>query len=349
MDNSIYNSLEYSKPTPTVFIIIPTYNRAKLIKRAINSALKQSFENFEIIVVDDASKDDTQKVIEDFDDPRIIYIKQDKNLGSGASRNTGINASRSQYIAFLDSDDEWLPYKLEKQLNVFQAHESSVGVVYGHWKDINAKTLKTNVKRPELRGSIFNDLLYTNVVGSPSGVLIRREYFSSISGFDTEIPSTVDDWDIWIRLACLTKFEFVSEVLTIMWDEQDSVKTTGNHTNVINGYLALLKKHPKMNEIHKNFRVIGNASLEEKSKYIFGWGKRMVFLGSLTSNPEAIKVGQINLFTNVAINPLNGFSWLHWLISLFGGKAYFNFIKLEKRTMKLASHLRRLKSAKANS
>ena len=107
---------------PTVSIIIPTYNRAHLIGRAIQSVLNQTYQNFEIIVVDDGSTDNTEEMIKEFQkhDKRIKYIRHEKNRGGAAARNTGIKVARGEYIAFQDSDDEWLPEKLEKQMDVFQ-------------------------------------------------------------------------------------------------------------------------------------------------------------------------------------------------------------------------------------
>src|SRR4030042_5052103 len=110
---------------PTVSIIIPTYNRAHLVMRAINSVLDQSFQDFEIIIVDDASRDNTEKMVSGIRDKRIFYIRHEKNRGGSAARNTGIKQARGEYIAFLDSDDEWLPEKLEKQLKVLEQYTNS--------------------------------------------------------------------------------------------------------------------------------------------------------------------------------------------------------------------------------
>jgi len=103
---------------PTVSVIIPAYNRAHLIGRAIKSVLNQAYQDFELIIIDDCSTDNTDEVVREFQkkDNRIIYLKHDQNKGGSAARNTGIKVSKSEYIAFLDSDDEWLPEKLEIQM-----------------------------------------------------------------------------------------------------------------------------------------------------------------------------------------------------------------------------------------
>ncbi|TAK34595.1 MAG: glycosyltransferase family 2 protein, partial [Saprospiraceae bacterium] len=120
-------------PTPAVSVIIPTYNRAKTIERAIDSVLNQTFSDLELIVVDDCSTDFTVDVIKQYTDERLIYIRHENNRGEGGARNTGIRNSRAKYIAFLDSDDEWFPNKLEKQMPVIQESDSKVGIVYSHY------------------------------------------------------------------------------------------------------------------------------------------------------------------------------------------------------------------------
>lgn len=110
-----------AKNNPKVSVIIPTYNRAHLIGRAIKSVLNQTYKDFEIIIVDDGSTDKTEEVVKDFKDERVRYIRREKNKGGSAARNTGIKAARGEYIAFQDSDDEWLPEKLEKQMKAFEA------------------------------------------------------------------------------------------------------------------------------------------------------------------------------------------------------------------------------------
>src|SRR2546429_9117536 len=115
---------------PKVSVIIPTYNRAEFLCSAITSVLNQTFHNFEIIVVDDASQDHTREVMNSLGDKRIRYIRHEKNKGVAATRNTGLVNAKGTYIAFLDDDDEWLPEKLQKQFNLLESCQNIVGVVY---------------------------------------------------------------------------------------------------------------------------------------------------------------------------------------------------------------------------
>ena len=116
--------------SPKVSIIIPTYNRADVITRALNSVLAQTETNYEVIIVDDASTDETKQIIESYLDPRIRYLRHDKNKYAAAARNTGMEKATGQYIAFLDSDDEWVPTKLHAQLQIMDSRDDSWGCIY---------------------------------------------------------------------------------------------------------------------------------------------------------------------------------------------------------------------------
>src|SRR5207237_7043535 len=115
---------------PKVSVIIPTHNRSGFLRLAVLSVLKQTFPDFELVIVDDASGDDTPAVVKRFEDPRIRYIRHERNLRIAAARNTGISNSTGEYVAFLDDDDEWLPSKLQKQVSALDHSASTVGAVY---------------------------------------------------------------------------------------------------------------------------------------------------------------------------------------------------------------------------
>lgn len=115
---------------PTVSVVIPTYNRAALLGRSIRSVLGQSYKDFELIVIDDGSTDETSHVVADFADPRIRYLPLPHNTGAGAARNAGVRVARGKFLAFQDSDDEWLPSKLAKQISAFESGPARLGMVY---------------------------------------------------------------------------------------------------------------------------------------------------------------------------------------------------------------------------
>ena len=131
---------------PKVSVIIATYNRATLLPRAVNSVLDQTYSDFELIIVDDCSLDDTQEVIRTFTDPRIRIIQHGANRGAAATRNTGIAHARGEYITFLDDDDECTPNRLADQVSVLDTN-TDVGMVYGWIEEINDATGARRIPR----------------------------------------------------------------------------------------------------------------------------------------------------------------------------------------------------------
>ena len=197
---------------PKVTVIIPTYNRSVLLPRSIRSVLNQTFQDFELIVVDDGSKDDSEEVVRGFEDKRIRYIRHEKNKGGSAARNTGIKAAQGEYIGLLDDDDEWLPEKLEKQISKFQGLSEGYGVVYSGFSYVYEKKgeiISNNV--PILRGNVYDSLIKGCILGSPTPV-IKKICFQKAGFFDETLPSC-QDWDMWIRISKNYNFDFVPDIL----------------------------------------------------------------------------------------------------------------------------------------
>lgn len=186
---------------PKVSVIIPTYNQVCFLREAIDSVLEQTFSDFEVLVVDDGSTDNTAEVIEAVSDLRVRYIRQD-NQGQGGARNTGLSASKGEYIAFLDSDDRFLPDKLESQIHVLDDREE-VGLVAGGWVFIDAQGKNLFERHPWVA---LSDLgVRTWLYGCPfavHSVLVRRSWLEQVSGFDDDRQLRgTEDWDLWLRLA----------------------------------------------------------------------------------------------------------------------------------------------------
>jgi glycosyltransferase involved in cell wall biosynthesis len=198
---------------PKVSVIIPTHNRAGLLRQAIASVLEQTFEDFEIVIVDDASDDDTRAAVAGQADVRIRYFRHKQNRGEAASRNSGIAHSSGEYIAFLDDDDTWLPDKLEAQVRLLDRCPARVGAVYCGYDRIDmasGATIATTL--PERCGAIYADLREQNWVGSPSAVILRRECFDKAGRFDEQLRFGVD-YDMWIRIARFYDFECIPRPL----------------------------------------------------------------------------------------------------------------------------------------
>lgn len=203
-----------SKSNPVISVIIPTYNRVERLSRAIRSVVNQTFPAGECIVVDDGSGDTTREVVEGIKGQSavpLVYYYQD-NAGASAARNRGIAVSRYPFIAFLDSDDWWLPQKLEQQ---YQAMCDSPAYLISHTREIwyrHGKRVNQKKKHDPPQGDIFSPSLRMCMVGM-STVMVRRECFERFGMFDERFPCC-EDYDLWLRMSCRIPFLRVREALT---------------------------------------------------------------------------------------------------------------------------------------
>lgn len=321
---------QYIQP-PNVSVIIPTYNRAGLIGKPIQSVLNQTYQNFEIIVVDDCSTDNTEEVLERFNDPRIRYIRHQQNSGAAIARNTGINNSTSPYIAFLDSDDEWLPEKLEKQLNLFQQCDPEVGFIYTGFAAVDESNQVKRVISANYRGSLRDRVLYSNFIGTPSTVMVKSNYLKQVKGFDPEMPSFIADWDLWLRLSEHCQFETISEVL-VLYDYNDSGdRLTLNHKSVVEGFLAFLEKHHPQSIFDISEQRQRHLSNRDMAEYLFETGRTLLCSGFVISHSEAIKVGRYYHKLSFRANFLHFKSLAYYAASLLGKDAYFSLLSSENK------------------
>ncbi len=184
--------------TPLVSVIIPTFNRGWIVKEAIDSVLAQDFADFELIVVDDGSTDHTFKILEEFEsDIRVI---RQTNRGVSAARNCGIQASVGRWIAFLDSDDLWLPQKLSLQVDFFSSHgDAMICQTEEQWIR-NGVRVNPKARHHKFSGLIFERSLELCLV-SPSAVMIRKDLFDNVGLFDESLPAC-EDYDLWLRVSC---------------------------------------------------------------------------------------------------------------------------------------------------
>lgn len=196
-------------PRPLVTAIIPTYNCTAFLRKAIDSALSQTCSAMEVIVVDDGSTDDTPAVCGSYGD-RIRYIRR-ANGGTPAARNTGLQAAHGEFVALLDHDDQWLPEKIEKQVEMM-ASDGRIGLVHTGGRVVNlASGAMTSEYLPDAESS-YHDLLRWCIVGCATAMM-RKSDVDAVGGFD-ETLSGADDWDMWIRLAWRSRVIGIREVLT---------------------------------------------------------------------------------------------------------------------------------------
>ncbi len=196
---------------PKVSVIIPTHNRAQMLKRAVDSVLAQTYQDFEVIVVSDGSTDNTDEVVSSYIDPRIVYSKHGKSRGASAARNTGIRASRGKFVAFLDDDDEWLPHKLELQVPVIEKSSSEVGLVYA-WMEYFENGKSTGIRSPKIKGNIFVKMLERQAISGCPTIIMKKKVVDKVGFFDENLPRG-NDGDYWRRVCKHYYVDFVPEVL----------------------------------------------------------------------------------------------------------------------------------------
>jgi glycosyltransferase involved in cell wall biosynthesis len=201
------------KSSPRVSVVIPTYNRGEMLVEAIESVLAQTFDGFEVIVVDDGSKDQTSKLLEPYLD-RITYRLQ-QNGGVAAARNHGTRLSRGEYICFLDSDDKWVPEKLAIQVAIADAHPEYglIATEIAGFDETGPVTGRSKSSMYKIRnGYVLEQLLFSNWIQT-STVLIHRKRLEQIGGFDEDIGQFGEDWLLWMRIASEYPIYFVPEAL----------------------------------------------------------------------------------------------------------------------------------------
>lgn len=199
--------------SPLVSVVIPTHNRAAMVERAVGSALAQTYPAIEVVVVDDASTDETRDRLSRFPAIRVVHLE--RNVGGGAARNIGIQESAGEFVAFLDSDDEWMPEKIAMQVEVMTS-SAEIGAVYcrhlGHDAQIS--------RRWEVHDTLHRGFVHPILLGgwSPRTVslfLVRRQSLNSVGGFDESLMG-FQDTDLWLRMSAEWQFEAVDEALTIV-------------------------------------------------------------------------------------------------------------------------------------
>lgn len=234
---------------PSISVVIPAYNRENSIETAIRSTLTQTLPPSEVVVVDDGSKDQTAARVEAYGDPRVRLVRQE-NGGISAARNTGIREARSTWIAFQDSDDEWLPKKLERQFEALAAAPDSVACYCGMLIVGTADASEPGAGRTEatyhppsslklVSGRILPTLMRDNPISTQT-LVSKRETLIRLGLFDTALKSLVD-WDLAIRLASSGDIEFVDEPLAIQHFSQNSI--TRDTEKRVQSWIHMLEKY----------------------------------------------------------------------------------------------------------
>lgn len=213
----------------TVSVIIPTHNRAWTIRRAIDSVLDQGYPDFELIIVDDGSTDDTDRVLLEYGG-RLTILRQ-PNRGVSAARNRGIKETSGGLIAFLDSDDRWLPEKLTHQVDFFSNHPDAFICQTEEIWIRNGIRVNPKSRHKKPSGNIFEPSLHLCLV-SPSAVMMKRELFDRVGLFDESLPAC-EDYDLWLRIGCRYPVHLIDTPLIIK---------TGGHSDQLSR-MPVLDQH----------------------------------------------------------------------------------------------------------
>ncbi|HIK04013.1 MAG TPA: glycosyltransferase family 2 protein [Trichormus sp. M33_DOE_039] len=253
LDNKILLSTS-SNNLPLVSVIIPAYNAAAFIERTLHSVINQTYANIEVMVVDDGSDDKTSEIVQSIvqKDDRVSLLHQ-QNSGVAAARNLAIKYAKGEFIAPIDADDIWYPQNLEKQVQCFQASDSSVGLVYA-WSiviDENDNPVG-DFHVAEYEGEVYIALLYSNFLGNASSSLIRRSCLEIVGGYDCELKANgcqgCEDWDLYLRIAERYQVRVVPEFL--IGYRQTTASMSHDYNSMISSQQFLLtsvqQRHPEI-------------------------------------------------------------------------------------------------------
>jgi glycosyltransferase involved in cell wall biosynthesis len=266
---------------PRVSVVIPAYNAAWCVLRAVDSVLAQEYRDFELLVVDDGSSDDTAAILAGYGDALRVVSK--RNGGLSSARNAGIAAAQGDFVAFLDADDWWLPAKLSRQVALLEAHPellfcSCTTVVRtpegGHLPDWRCGTAA---------GGALESIFAVNafVAGSASAVLVRREAFARSGGFDESLRS-LEDIDMWMRLAALGGYACIDEPLAAI--EKSAASMSGNLDVMRASAMQVMRKNRGLLPVHLRggfWRGAYAAMLSDYAKWAYRKGRTRQALGDL--------------------------------------------------------------------
>lgn len=241
-----------------VSVIIPTYNRGYIIKKSIESILKQTYKNLELIIVDDNSTDDTKAVVEGFQDKRVKYVRLETNKGACYARNLGVKLSSGKYIAFQDSDDVWHEGKLEKQKEFIESHNLDV---VGCRMAIH---LEEGINIFPRSVELTRENIYLENFMSTQLIFGKRECFIE-EKFDERLPR-FQDWELVIRLVNKYKVKILDDVLVDTYIQNNSI--TKSPQKAVEALQIFIEKHAINNKTEANYlRLMGIYKLQYKDDY----------------------------------------------------------------------------------
>lgn len=304
---------------PRVSVVVPTYNRGHLIGQALDSVLAQTYRNFEVIVVDDGSTDDTLSVLARYGD-RIRVISQ-PNWGQGGSyaRNAGIHEATGEFIAFLDSDDLWLPEKLERQIAVLDA-DPNLAWVYSDSEAFDGDTgrlvLRQSVNHRLYEGDVLEKLFVENFIASIT-LVVHRTVFEQVGDFWPSPKST--DWDMTLRIAARYPIRLVPQVLARVRLHQRRVTEGLSGKQAYNAGLSVIERAVAREP--ERLVPLKNRSIAQLS----------ISTGLMLARDGRLAKARSMFARAIRLTPGNAKAHIYWLGSLIGGPALNAGIRLRRR------------------
>ncbi|MFC1843560.1 glycosyltransferase [Thermodesulfobacteriota bacterium] len=296
---------------PLISVVLPTYNRAPTLLRSIKSVLNQTYQNLELIIVDDASEDSTPNLVNGITDPRLIYIKHSAQQGAGTARNSGIEISKGEYIAFQDSDDEWSKDKLEEQLKLFNTNKN-IGAVFSPYLKVSERNKEQVPAKlsAKMWGDIHRNILFCSWIGTPT-LMVKIDLIKSIGGFDQGLEA-LEDWELIIRLAKLCRFGCINKPLVTAYLSEGSI-TEREEIN-LTAIEQIIEKH------HCSY----NSQPAAKATQLIFIGNRKCLNGNMKEG--------INYFKKaIKVSPGSIPAWIGLILAYTGQNMYRRIIMFKRQ------------------
>lgn len=251
-----------------VSVVIPAYKRADTIERAVRSAIGQTYQDIEVVVVDDHSGDDTPDIVAAIDDERVTLLSHPENRGGNATRRTAIESSRGTWLAFLDADDVWFPEKLQAQLDRLDELRDSTGdgyeMAYTWYESELPDGTTAPARQPRAEGYEIHELYASNLIGTFSTVLVSRAAHDRVGGLDPSLPSC-QDWEFYLRVNRVTGIACVPRTLVRYWrGDQDPTRISSSRERVAAGHAQMYQRmSPYLRDLPEDEAVAARRYLIE--------------------------------------------------------------------------------------
>ncbi|MEJ2611197.1 MAG: glycosyltransferase [Candidatus Thiodiazotropha sp.] len=275
----------------SVSVIIPAYNVGVYLEETLDSVLAQTFKDMEVIIVDDGSTDNTVQIAQKYADahPGQVKLIQQQNNGPAAARNTGIQSSDSTYIAFLDSDDLWVPGKLASQMEFFKSQPPEVGLIFSRIARFDNEGLwKAGDSRGPVNhsGDFYKSLLKGNCITTQT-VVVKRSCFDRVGLFDTS-PDIIEDYDMWLRIAMEYHMAYQDD-LHAVYREHEAGRSKRLKWSQL-AFIAVLQKHYNLNQHNKE---LSNSILETKNNLLLYFCKSCIKEGEVKQARELLNMVEL--------------------------------------------------------